>query len=73
MKFVMTLSTVSLLGIISILHVYWAYGGRWGTHAVIPSRAGSINLLLFLVGRVHYLWLCFFLLCVSFFWFKEVL
>ncbi|TXK85556.1 DUF3995 domain-containing protein [Paenibacillus sp. N3.4] len=41
MKFVMTLSTVSLLGLISILHVYWAYGGRWGVHAAIPSKAGE--------------------------------
>ncbi|BBH21879.1 membrane protein [Paenibacillus baekrokdamisoli] len=41
MKFVMTLSTVSLLGLISILHIYWAYGGRWGVGAVIPSKAGE--------------------------------
>lgn len=41
MKFVITLSTASLLGLISILHVYWAYGGRWGSVAAIPSRVGE--------------------------------
>lgn len=41
MKMVMTLSTVSLLALISFIHVYWAYGGRWGSHAAIPSKAGE--------------------------------
>jgi len=30
MKSVMVLSAVSILALISILHIYWAYGGRWG-------------------------------------------
>jgi hypothetical protein len=65
LKFVMTLSTVSLIGIISILHVYWAYGGRWGTHAVIPSRAGEYKPA-FVPGRLGTLFVAMLLLVVCF-------
>ncbi|EOP73540.1 hypothetical protein KOW_00950 [Bacillus cereus VDM006] len=30
-----------LLMCISILHVYWAFGGKWGINAVIPTEAGE--------------------------------
>ncbi|CAI8939342.1 MULTISPECIES: DUF3995 domain-containing protein [Bacillus] len=26
---------------ISILHVYWAFGGKWGINAAIPTEAGE--------------------------------
>lgn len=26
---------------ISILHVYWAFGGKWGINAVIPTESGE--------------------------------
>ncbi|WP_281883397.1 DUF3995 domain-containing protein [Paenibacillus sp. YYML68] len=26
---------------ISLLHIYWAFGGTWGTKAVIPEEAGQ--------------------------------
>ncbi|MFF2155033.1 DUF3995 domain-containing protein [Paenibacillus chitinolyticus] len=41
MKSVMVLSAVSILALIGILHIYWAYGGRWGIGAAIPSKAGE--------------------------------
>ncbi len=30
-----------LLMCISILHVYWAFGGKWGINAVIPTESGE--------------------------------
>lgn len=27
-----------LLTTISLLHLYWAFGGKWGTGAVIPQK-----------------------------------
>ncbi|MFJ7953196.1 DUF3995 domain-containing protein [Lysinibacillus sp. NPDC096418] len=41
MKLILTLSTVSLMGLISLLHVYWACGGRWGSEEALPSKAGK--------------------------------
>lgn len=61
----MTLSTVGLLGLISILHVYWAYGGRWGVHAVIPSKAGE-NKPAFVPGKRGTLFVAILLLIVCF-------
>ncbi|MFS0838822.1 DUF3995 domain-containing protein [Paenibacillus sp. 1P03SA] len=43
MKSVIVLSSVSILALISLLHMYWAYGGRWGVGAVIPSKAGELK------------------------------
>ncbi|WP_079911985.1 DUF3995 domain-containing protein [Paenibacillus sp. 32352] len=51
MKFVMIISALSLLSCIGILHVYWAFGGRWGSAASIPSRAGS-DKPVFVPGKV---------------------
>ncbi|MNI14127.1 hypothetical protein D3C73_673780 [compost metagenome] len=65
MKFIMTLSTVSLLVLISILHIYWAYGGRWGTHAVIPSKAGD-DKPAFAPGKLGTLFVALLLLIVCF-------
>ena len=39
--FILSIVAVGLLGLISILHIYWAFGGRWGTEAVIPMKEGS--------------------------------
>lgn len=41
MKFWMTLISAGILSLISMLHMYWAFGGRWGTGAVIPRRKGE--------------------------------
>ena len=38
--FILSIVAVGLLGLISILHIYWAFGGRWGTEAVIPMKEG---------------------------------
>ncbi|CAM4249320.1 membrane protein [Bacillus manliponensis] len=32
---------VCLLVTISFIHVYWAFGGRWGIAAAIPSESGE--------------------------------
>ncbi|GEM_PF-3023835 len=39
--FILSIVAVGLLWLISILHIYWAFGGRWGTEAVIPMKEGS--------------------------------
>jgi hypothetical protein len=41
--FILSLVSVCLLWLISIIHVYWAFGGQWGTGAVIPSKEGSLQ------------------------------
>lgn len=38
---ILSLVSVCLLWLISIIHVYWAFGGQWGTGAAIPIREGS--------------------------------
>ncbi|WP_369899688.1 DUF3995 domain-containing protein [Bacillus manliponensis] len=32
---------VCLLIAVSLIHVYWAFGGRWGITAAIPSQSGE--------------------------------
>ncbi|HDR4601563.1 MULTISPECIES: DUF3995 domain-containing protein [Bacillus] len=32
---------VSILFLVSFLHVYWAFGGKWATNSVIPTKAGE--------------------------------
>ncbi|WBF54835.1 DUF3995 domain-containing protein [Lysinibacillus sp. JK80] len=39
--FILSIVAVGLLWLMSILHIYWAFGGRWGTEAVIPMKEGS--------------------------------
>ncbi|MBE7121720.1 DUF3995 domain-containing protein [Bacillus cereus] len=41
MKLLLTLVAVVLLCFISFLHIYWAFGGRWGSAAVIPVKEGE--------------------------------
>ncbi|MBV6716467.1 DUF3995 domain-containing protein [Paenibacillus chitinolyticus] len=65
MKLVMALSTVSILALISILHIYWAYGGRWGIGAAIPSKAGEYKPA-FKPGKSGTLFVAVFLLMVCF-------
>lgn len=62
---VMTLSAVSLLGLISILHVYWAFGGRLGVGAVIPSKAGEYKPA-FVPGKMGTLSVAILILAVCF-------
>ncbi|PFK31188.1 hypothetical protein COI93_21075 [Bacillus cereus] len=40
MLIIITISAC-LLVCISLLHVYWAFGGRWGIKAAIPTKAGE--------------------------------
>jgi len=35
------LLVVSVLILISIIHVYWAFGGRWGVEVALPIKKGS--------------------------------
>lgn len=35
------LLVVSVLFLISMIHVYWAFGGRWGAKVAIPIKKGS--------------------------------
>lgn len=39
--FILSIVAVGLLWLISVIHIYWAFGGRWGTEAVIPMKEGS--------------------------------
>ena len=32
---------VSILFLVSFLHVYWAFGGKWATNSVMPTKAGE--------------------------------
>ena len=41
MTTVIVFIAISLLWFISVLHMYWAFGGRWGTVAVIPVKEGE--------------------------------
>jgi len=41
MTTVITFIAIGLLWFISVLHIYWAFGGRWGTAAVIPIKKGE--------------------------------
>ncbi|MDM5248675.1 DUF3995 domain-containing protein [Lysinibacillus sp. G4S2] len=41
MKLFVILVAVGLLWFISLLHIYWAFGGRWGSAAAIPVREGE--------------------------------
>nr|WP_196426691.1 DUF3995 domain-containing protein [Lysinibacillus cavernae] len=41
MMYILSIVAVVLLCIISIIHVYWAFGGRWGTGAVLPVKEGG--------------------------------
>jgi len=41
MTTVITFIAIGLLWFISVLHIYWAFGGRWGTAAVIPVKKGE--------------------------------
>lgn len=40
MLIIITISAC-LLFCISLLHVYWAFGGKWGTNAAIPTESGK--------------------------------
>jgi hypothetical protein len=65
MTSVMTLSTVSLLVLISILHVYWAFGGHWGVNDVIPSKVGEYKPA-FIPSRMGTLFVAILVLMVCF-------
>jgi hypothetical protein len=41
MKSILPLLAVGFLWFISLLHMYWAFGGRWGSAAVLPVRKGE--------------------------------
>lgn len=38
---IITYISVCILFLVSFLHVYWAFGGKWATHSVIPTKAGE--------------------------------
>lgn len=39
--FIVTIISVCILFLVSFLHVYWAFGGKWGTNSVIPTKSGE--------------------------------
>ncbi|MGE7915762.1 DUF3995 domain-containing protein [Lysinibacillus xylanilyticus] len=41
MKLLLILIAVGLLWLISFLHIYWAFGGRWGSAVAIPVKEGE--------------------------------
>ncbi|MGG2934028.1 DUF3995 domain-containing protein [Bacillus pacificus] len=38
---IITYVSVCILFLVSFLHVYWAFGGKWATNSVIPTKAGE--------------------------------
>ncbi|MEK7016306.1 MULTISPECIES: DUF3995 domain-containing protein [Bacillus] len=34
-------TSTCILFLVSFLHVYWAFGGKWGTNSVIPTKSGE--------------------------------
>ncbi len=38
---IITYISVCILFLVSFLHVYWAFGGKWATNGVIPTKAGE--------------------------------
>lgn len=38
---IITTVSVCILFFVSFLHVHWAFGGNWGTNAVIPTESGE--------------------------------
>ena len=38
---IITYISVCILFLVSFLHVYWAFGGKWETNSVIPTKAGE--------------------------------
>ncbi|MDR0270498.1 DUF3995 domain-containing protein [Paenibacillus sp.] len=65
MEFWMTFVSVCILCFISMLHMYWACGGRWGTEAVIPRKKGESQPT-FVPGKSGTLLVAFLLLMACF-------
>ncbi|QWG50808.1 DUF3995 domain-containing protein [Bacillus mycoides] len=38
---IITYISVCILFLVSFLHVYWAFRGKWATNSVIPTKAGE--------------------------------
>ncbi|QIE37117.1 DUF3995 domain-containing protein [Bacillus tropicus] len=38
---IITYMSVCILFLVSFLHVYWAFGGKWATNSVIPTKDGE--------------------------------
>ncbi|AIY75011.1 DUF3995 domain-containing protein [Bacillus anthracis] len=38
---IITYISVCILFLVSFLHVYWAFGGKWATNSVIPTKMGK--------------------------------
>ncbi|HDX9610198.1 TPA: DUF3995 domain-containing protein [Bacillus toyonensis] len=38
---IITYISVCILFLVSFLHIYWAFGGKWATNSVIPTKAGE--------------------------------
>ena len=67
MTLILTLALSSIFFVLSLLHVYWALGGKWGFHKVIPIDANGETIfnpkkqhslvvgLCLLVFALHYL------------------
>ncbi|SHM52278.1 DUF3995 domain-containing protein [Gracilibacillus kekensis] len=41
MELILIYFTVLILVLISILHLYWVFGGKWGVKAVIPKKTAG--------------------------------
>lgn len=38
---IITYISACILFLVSFLHVYWGFGGNWGTNSVIPTKSGE--------------------------------
>lgn len=41
LRMIIIIAAACLLFLISFIHVYWAFGGKWGIAATIPSESGE--------------------------------
>ncbi|WP_410110754.1 DUF3995 domain-containing protein [Bacillus infantis] len=48
-----------------ILHVFWAFGGKWGVNLVLPTKDdGQLRVLQPRMAGTLFIWLlCFFCIC----------
>jgi fatty acid desaturase len=41
MKLIISLILILIFSLLSLIHFYWAFGGKWGASAVIPTKTSQ--------------------------------
>ncbi len=50
MNWILAIVLIVILALLAFLHLYWAFGGRWGSSAVIPTIPSASSKPLFQPG-----------------------